>query len=61
MELKLQTFWLIKQEKQRYLRSASLSHQIITGGVILRDGQVSIARGLPNSSYANFPSLYSFQ
>jgi hypothetical protein len=54
MELKLQTFWLVEPEKQPL-------QQIIAGGVILPDGQVAIARCLPNSNHATFPSLNSFQ
>ncbi|WP_413172940.1 hypothetical protein [Anabaena azotica] len=54
MELKLQAFWLIEPEKKPL-------QQIIAGGVILPDGQVAIARCLPNASYATFPSLNSFQ
>ncbi|MBK1988834.1 hypothetical protein A0J48_015025 [Sphaerospermopsis aphanizomenoides BCCUSP55] len=54
MELKLQTFWLIEPEKKP-------SQQIIAGGVLLPDGQVAIARCLPNSSHTTFPSLNSFQ
>jgi hypothetical protein len=49
-----QIFWLIEPE-------AKPSQQIIGGGFILPDGQVAIARRLPYSSHATFPSFPSFQ
>lgn len=54
METKPPTFWLIEPEQPPL-------QQIIAGGVILPDGQVAIARCLPNSSHSTFPSLNSFQ
>lgn len=54
MQIKQSTFWLIETKKY-------LSQQIIAGGVILPDGQVAIARCLPNSSHGTFPSFKSFQ
>jgi hypothetical protein len=54
MQPNKQTFWLIEPE-------AKPLQQIIGGGFILPDGQVAIARVLPHSSYATFPSLASFQ
>ena len=54
MQPNQQTFWLIEPE-------AKPLQQIIGGGFILPDGQVAIARILPHSSYATFPSLASFQ
>lgn len=54
MQTKPPTFWLIEPEKPPL-------QQIIAGGVILPDGQIAIARCLPNSSHATFPSLKSFQ
>lgn len=54
MQTKPPTFWLIEPEKPPL-------QQIIAGGVILPDGQIAIARCLPNSSHATFPSFNSFQ
>jgi len=54
MQPNQQTFWLIETE-------AKPLQQIIGGGFILPDGQVAIARILPHSSHATFPSLASFQ
>ncbi|WP_353929542.1 hypothetical protein WJM97_14635 [Okeanomitos corallinicola TIOX110] len=54
MQPKPTTFWLIQPEKPPFL-------QVIAGGVILPDGQVAIARCLPNASHATFPSFPSFQ
>ncbi|MFM2063756.1 MAG: hypothetical protein RLZZ507_3427 [Cyanobacteriota bacterium] len=54
MQPKPPTFWLLEPEKPPL-------QQIIAGGVVLPDGQVAIARCLPNSTHATFPSLKSFQ
>lgn len=54
MQPQLHKFWLIQPEKPPL-------QQIIAGGVILPDGQVAIARSLPNASHGTFPSFTSFQ
>lgn len=54
MQHQIRVFWVIEPEKPPL-------QQIIAGGVILPDGQVAIARCLPNSSHATFPSFDSFQ
>jgi hypothetical protein len=54
MKPKMTIFWLIQPEKPPL-------QQIIAGGGILPDGQVAIARSLPNASHGTFPSFPSFQ
>jgi hypothetical protein len=54
MQHQTTVFWLTEPEKPPL-------QQIIGGGMILPDGQVAIARCLPNSSHATFPSFNSFQ